>query len=154
MFGHQQSPTPIKSDNSTTTGFVNNNMHQKRSKSWDMKYYWLRDKEVQKQIKACWEKGTTNLADYFTKHHPTKYHQKMRRMHNFLDNQSQDASQWCNLRGYVMTSQTRLISTFFSHVCRLHYDVTSIHQRTKCVVHTFKNQIWNVSNLSFCHLFE
>ena len=88
--GHQQPPTPIKSDNSTTTGFVNNNIHQKRSKSWDMKYHWLRDKEVQKQIKVYWEKGVQNLADYFTKHHPTKHHLKMRRMYNFLDNQSQN----------------------------------------------------------------
>ena len=37
--GHQQPPAPIKTDNSTTTGFANNNIHQKRSKSWDMKYH-------------------------------------------------------------------------------------------------------------------
>ena len=34
--GHPQPPTTIRTDNSTTTGFVNNNIQMKRSKSWDM----------------------------------------------------------------------------------------------------------------------
>ena len=34
---HLQPPKPLKSHNSTTTGFVNNNMHQRRSKSWYMR---------------------------------------------------------------------------------------------------------------------
>ena len=45
--GHPQPPTPIKTDNSTTSGFVHDNINQKRSKSWDMRYYWLRDKMAQ-----------------------------------------------------------------------------------------------------------
>ena len=36
---HPQPPTPIKTDNSTANGFIHNNIHQKRSKSWDMRYY-------------------------------------------------------------------------------------------------------------------
>ena len=51
---HPQPPTPLKSDNSTATGFVNNKIHQKRSKSWDMRCHWLRDKETQKMIKVYW----------------------------------------------------------------------------------------------------
>ena len=39
---HPQPPTPIKTDNSTAHGFIHENVHQKRSKSWDMRYYWLR----------------------------------------------------------------------------------------------------------------
>ena len=50
--GHPQPPTPIKSDNSTIMRFVNNNIHQKRSKSWDIQYHWLRDKEVQNKIRV------------------------------------------------------------------------------------------------------
>ena len=42
---HPQPPTPIKTDNSTANGFIHNNIHQKRSKSWDMRYYWLREKK-------------------------------------------------------------------------------------------------------------
>ena len=47
--GHVQPPTPVKTDNSTANGFIHNNIHQKRSKSWDMRYYSLRDKTLQKQ---------------------------------------------------------------------------------------------------------
>ena len=76
--GHQQPPTPLKTDNSTATGFVYDNIHQKRSKSWDMRYYWLRDKMNQMLFNIFWEKGTNNAADYFTKHHPTIHHRSMR----------------------------------------------------------------------------
>ena len=42
--GHDQSsPTRIRTDNSTTMGFVNKNMQMKKSKLWDMKLHWLRD---------------------------------------------------------------------------------------------------------------
>ena len=44
-----------------------------------MSLYWLRDKELQKKIKTFLEKGTSNFADYFTKHHSTKYHREVRR---------------------------------------------------------------------------
>lgn len=90
--GYQQPPTLIKSDNSTTTGFVNNNIHQKRSKSWDIWFHWLRDKDIQKKIKVYWEKGAMNLADYFTKHHPLNYHMKMRREYNLIADPSKNLS--------------------------------------------------------------
>ena len=75
---HPQPPTPIKTDNSTANGFIHNNIHQKRSKSWDMRYYWLREKNLHKELQFFWEKGKTNDADYFTKHHPAKYHRMIR----------------------------------------------------------------------------
>ena len=45
--GHTQTATSIKTDNSAATGFIHDNIHKKRSKSWDMRYYWLRDKVTQ-----------------------------------------------------------------------------------------------------------
>jgi hypothetical protein len=72
--GHPRPPTLIKTDNSTANGFVHDNIHQKRSKPWDMRYYWIRDRITQQQFKVYWDKGINNWADYFTKHHPTKYH--------------------------------------------------------------------------------
>jgi len=71
---YPQPPTPLKTDNSTTHGFMHNNMQQKRSKHWDMRYHWLQDREIWNQLKVCWEKGQSNNADYFTKHHSTKHH--------------------------------------------------------------------------------
>ena len=78
QIGHPQPPTRINTDNSTTVGFVKNNIQMKRSKSWDMNFHWLRDKETLKEIDIAWGKGTENYADYFTKHHSLVHHRKMR----------------------------------------------------------------------------
>ena len=75
---HHQPPTPIKTDNSTANGFIHDNIHQRRSKSWDMRYYWLRDRQTQQQFYFFWEKGSSNDADYFTKHFPASYHRVKR----------------------------------------------------------------------------
>ena len=75
---HPQPPTPLKTDNSTANGFIHDNIHQKRSKTWDMRYYWLRDKILQQQFKFFWDKGKNNHADYWTKHHPAKHHRAVR----------------------------------------------------------------------------
>ena len=66
--GHKQPPTPLKTENSTTDGFVNSSMKPKKSKTWDMNMYWLRDKEFLKQIQVYWDKGKNNDTDYFTMH--------------------------------------------------------------------------------------
>ena len=68
----------IHTDNSTTTGFVNNNIKLKKSKAWDMKLHWLRDDINKKHFKVVWGKGENNQADYFTKHHPTIHHRRQR----------------------------------------------------------------------------
>ena len=36
---YTQPPTPLKIDNSMTDSFVHKNIHQKHSKSWNMRYY-------------------------------------------------------------------------------------------------------------------
>ena len=71
---HPQPPTPVKTDNSTANGFIHDNIHQKKSKSWDMRYYWLRDRMTQQQFNFFWDKGSNNEADHFTKHFPASYH--------------------------------------------------------------------------------
>ena len=50
--GHQQPATPLKTDNSTSNAFVHKLLRQKKSKSWDMWYHWLRDKEQQKYLRV------------------------------------------------------------------------------------------------------
>jgi hypothetical protein len=47
--GHKQLVTPLRTDNSTAFGILNETIKQKRSKSMDMKYYWLQDRVRQKQ---------------------------------------------------------------------------------------------------------
>jgi hypothetical protein len=76
--GHPQPPTPIKTDNSTAQGYVNGTIKQKMSKSWDMRFRWLKNREAQQQFKVQWEPGKNNLADYVTKHHTAAHHQNVR----------------------------------------------------------------------------
>ena len=56
--GCLQPPTPLKTDNSTVKTFVNKSLCQKKSKSWDMKYHWLRDEEQQKYLHVFWDRGS------------------------------------------------------------------------------------------------
>ena len=78
FMGHPQPTTSIITDNSTVSGFANDNITQKRSKSWDMRFYWLRDKEQSKDFKISWKQAFDNLADYFTKHFTATYHKTIR----------------------------------------------------------------------------
>ena len=53
-------------------------MQCKRSKSWNMRFYWMRCKESQKMFRMYWRPGTNNLADYFTKLHLAAHHRSIR----------------------------------------------------------------------------
>ena len=48
--GHPQPPTMLTTNNSTTAAFAQNNLKMKRLKSWDMRYFWLRDADLQKLL--------------------------------------------------------------------------------------------------------
>ena len=45
--GHPQPPTPMQTDNSTAYGVVTNKIMPKATKSMDMRFHWLRDREQQ-----------------------------------------------------------------------------------------------------------
>ena len=73
--GHKQlGPTPIQTDNSTAEGIANDTVKAKRSKAMDMRFYWIRDRVKQGQFRVHWKPGSTNKADYYTKHHPPSHH--------------------------------------------------------------------------------
>ena len=72
--GHSQSPTHCRGNNTTAIGIANPTIKQRRSKAMDMRYFWLQDRDAQKQFKYYWDKGEGNLADYHTKHHSVKHH--------------------------------------------------------------------------------
>jgi hypothetical protein len=76
--GHPQPTTPVQVDNSTTNRFANKQIKQQRSKSMDMRFYWIQDRIAQKQFNVYWCPGPTNLADYFTKHHSLSHHRQER----------------------------------------------------------------------------
>jgi hypothetical protein len=76
--GHTQPPTPIRTDNSTAFGILNETIKQKRSKAMDMRYHWLTDTVRKKQFDVYWRPGRENLGDYHTKHHSAQRHKDMR----------------------------------------------------------------------------
>jgi hypothetical protein len=76
--GHKQPATPLRTNNSTAYIILNETIKQIRSKSMDMKYYWLKDRVCQQQFDVYWRPGKDNLGDYHTKHHPAQHHQCMR----------------------------------------------------------------------------
>jgi len=76
--GHPQPPTPIHIDNSTTVGIVNNTIKRQKSRSMEMRYFWLLDGKVQRLFNFEYHPGLENLADYPSKHHPASHHTEVR----------------------------------------------------------------------------
>jgi hypothetical protein len=78
--GHPQPITgsPFETDNNTAQGILNSKMRQKLSKSFDMRYWWMKDRINQGQFNLIWAPGKFNAADYFTKHFPPWHHRRMR----------------------------------------------------------------------------
>jgi hypothetical protein len=75
--GHKQPPTPLRKDNSTAFGILNETIKQKRSKAMDMRYHWLTDRVRQKQFDVYWRPGRENLGDFHTKHHSAQHHKDL-----------------------------------------------------------------------------
>ena len=61
---HPQQPTPLRTYNTTTQGIITGKFKQKKTKSIDMRFHWLKDRIAQKQFSANWGPGKENLADY------------------------------------------------------------------------------------------
>jgi hypothetical protein len=76
--GHPQTQTPIQTDNLMAEGVINSKIQPKRKKAMDMHFHWLQDQEAQDQLRIYWWPGKTNLADYFTKHHPPAHYVSIR----------------------------------------------------------------------------
>jgi len=93
--GHEQPATRIRTDNSTACGFANGTIKQKRSKSFDMRFYWLLDQEQGSQFDIKWGAGKNNLADYMTKHHPASHHQQVRPIYLYEPDKSPETVQGC-----------------------------------------------------------
>jgi hypothetical protein len=73
--------TPIQMDNSTAVGITNLTIVPQKTKSVDLRLWWLRCQKSQQQFRYYWDKGSHNWADYHTKHHPPIYHKANRPIH-------------------------------------------------------------------------
>jgi hypothetical protein len=65
--GYPQQPTPILVDNTVAEGLANNTINAKRSKSMDVRFFWLRDRIKRLQFTAKHIAGRWNISDFFTK---------------------------------------------------------------------------------------
>jgi hypothetical protein len=78
--GHTHPPTPLRTDNSTAYGILNETFKQKRSKAMDMRYHWVTDRVRKKQFDVYCRQERKYLADYHTKHHSAQHHKDMRHL--------------------------------------------------------------------------
>ena len=76
--GHPQPPTPVQVDNSTALGIATGTIKQSKSKSMDMRFYWIMDRINHDQFNIYWRPGSTNRGDYFTKRPPPSHHTTVR----------------------------------------------------------------------------
>ena len=75
--GHPQPSTPVHVDSKRAFGILNETFQQRKSRSMNMRFFWVRVRVKQGQFRIFWGKETNNLADYFTKHHPPTHHRQM-----------------------------------------------------------------------------
>jgi hypothetical protein len=96
----------METDNTTVTGYSNGTITQKRTKAMDMRFYWIKDRVKQGQLNVYWGPGYQNLADYFTKHHSTAHHKRMRKIyiHAYEQPMNRKEIRDSALRGCVNTS--------------------------------------------------
>ncbi len=76
--GHLQPRTLIQTNNTTAEEVIHNKIQPKQMKAMEMRFHWLSDREAQGQFRIYWHPGKSNLADYFTKHHPPAHHVDVR----------------------------------------------------------------------------
>jgi hypothetical protein len=65
--GYPQQPTTISVDNTVAEGLATNTINAKRSKSMDVRFFWLRDRVQKLQFRMQHLKGRWNISDFFTK---------------------------------------------------------------------------------------
>lgn len=90
-FGFPQPPTSIECDNQCAVGIANGDVKLKRSRAMDVRFHWIADRVRQGQFVIHWQKGSQNLADYFTKVHPATHH-RTHRVHFVCDKIIKDRS--------------------------------------------------------------
>jgi hypothetical protein len=103
--GHPQPATPILCDNAFAIGLATDNIKQKRSKSIDMRFHWLRDRIRQGQFTITYLAGTLNLADFFTKTMSCAHHQAF--MPRLVLTPSAAAASSANGQWHVATAHKR-----------------------------------------------
>jgi hypothetical protein len=86
--GYPQPPTLLRMDNTVALGLAQGSLNKKRSKSMDMRFFWLIDRVAQKQFTVDHIPGIWNIADHFTKPLPKgKFYQFFQYLAVNMDNE-------------------------------------------------------------------
>jgi hypothetical protein len=94
--GYPQPPTLLRMDNTVAIGIATESINAKRSKSMDMRFFWIVDRIRQGQFKTLHIAGIWNLADFFTKPLPKqKFYQFLEYLVVNLDNEDPEVKLKC-----------------------------------------------------------
>jgi hypothetical protein len=74
---HPQPHMSMHTNNATAHALLTNKILPKEVMAMDMCFHWQRYHNAQGQFCYYWRPDTQNLADYFTKHHPTSHHKSV-----------------------------------------------------------------------------
>ena len=88
--GHPQPPTPMHCNNATAAGITNNTVKRQRSRSMEMRYFYIFDLIKHGIVIVKWHQGHENLADYASKHHDSKHHKTVRPLYLHKINSPQE----------------------------------------------------------------
>ena len=84
--GHPQPPTPINCDNETAVGICNGTVKRQRSRSMEMRYFWVGDQVKNGVVSVEWAPGAENMGDYTTKHFMSPHHTRVRQLYVHMPN--------------------------------------------------------------------
>ena len=104
--GHTQPATPMHCDNQTATGIANSTVKRQRSRSMEMRFFFIADQVSRGFFNVRWHPGQENMADYYTKAFNGKHHQEVRPWYLHMHNSPRElprASNPSTLRGCVGT---------------------------------------------------
>ncbi len=79
--GYPQQPTTILVDNTVAEGLATDTVNARRSKSMDVRFFWLRDRVKRGEFLMKHLMGRFNISDFFTKALP---HDKFEQFIMFL----------------------------------------------------------------------
>ena len=76
--GHEQFKKPVTTDITAANGLIRKTMIPKRAKYCNMRFNFLKCREVHNQFDLVWRKGKLNKADYHSKRHPNHHYRRKR----------------------------------------------------------------------------
>ena len=69
----EKPPSPIQTNNLAAAEVVNKTIIQRKSKSMDLRYHWIRCRKLQGQFRFYCAPGHLNWGHYSTKHHHPQF---------------------------------------------------------------------------------